>query len=496
MLILPLHRPLTRATFPFVTVVLIAINVLVFLGWQVGDNATMLRAQQHYLDADLGRYEVPAYERHLLGTSQADALAEFERVSTSARPAYVARITLTDVVFVAMLQSGEGFDQVADFQAWQPLRVEYDALLGDVFTLRHLLRSSEVDPWRMLSSAFLHGGLMHLVGNMLFLLALGLLVEGAIGSGRFMGVYLLGALASSAVSLLWRWGEASGGLGASGAVAALMGAFCVVWGRQPVRFFYWFGVVFDYVRAPAIWLLPLWLGWEVYNLLVNEDLGVGFDAHAGGIISGALMGMVLVGLGQVRNGFIGKDDAAALPDDRWERAQADLGRMRLLQAETLLLDLTREQPERFEVRLALYRVACNGKQAEAVAQRATGLLQLPVVDADEVAAQRTVLLELDDAGIVLDPGLRTTLVRRWLEVGELDAAEAGLASIGSAADAPEQARLWFQLALARRDEHQAEAHARALRMLVKRYPQQPQATKAQFLLAGQAAGHGDGTSTA
>lgn len=491
MLILPLHRPLTRATFPFVTALLILANVLVFFGWQAGDDAAMARAQEHYLRQDIGRYEVPAYERHLLGTSQADALAEFARVPTEMQAAYVAQRTLTDVAFVAALRSGELFELTVNHEAWQPLRVEYEEVLAEVFTLRHLLRSSEIEPWRMLSAAFLHGDAMHLVGNMLFLLALGLLVEGAIGSGRFLGVYLLGAIGASAASLLWRWGEAGGGLGASGAVAALMGAFCVVWGRQPVRFFYWIGVVFDYVRAPAIWLLPVWLGWEVYNLMANADLGIGFDAHAGGLVSGAALGAVLVGAGQVRHGFIGGEDKLAQADDRWERAQACLRRMQLAEAEALLTELAREQPQRFDVSLALYQVARNGRRREAMARRGAGLLALDCTDREDVRSQRAVLAELDDAGTSLEPSQRRMLVRRWLAAGELDAAEVALAPIDATGEAAECAQLWFQLALAWRDRHVDDAHERALRTLLARYPEQPQAEKARFLLAelaGQAAG--------
>ena len=197
----------------------------------------------------------------------------------------VAQEALTDVAFTQALAGGELFDDAAAFARWRELRPRYERLRDEVFTLRHVLRSSEIDPWRMLSSAFLHGGAGHLIGNMIFLGALGLLVEGALGAWRFAAVYVLGALGSSAVSLWWRWGESGGGLGASGAIAALMGTFCLVYGRQPVRFFYWIGVVFDYVRAPAIWLFPAWLGWEVYNLLANGDLGIGFDAHAGGLVT-------------------------------------------------------------------------------------------------------------------------------------------------------------------------------------------------------------------
>lgn len=481
MLILPLHRPLTRATFPFVTALLIVANVLVFFGWQGGDEAAMASARQHYLHSELARHEVPAYGRYLARTNQVDALNELDAMPEDVRADYVADLTLTDVGFVAALESGDLFHSTGELETWRPLRAQYDALLGEVFTLRHLLRSSEVDPWRMLASAFLHGGVMHLIGNMLFLLALGLLVEGAVGSGRFLGVYLLGAFGSSAASLLWRWGEAGGGLGASGAIAALMGAFCVIWGRQPVRFFYWVGVVFDYVRAPAIWLLPLWLGWEVYNLLANDDLGIGFDAHAGGIVSGALMGAALVRFGQVRDGFI-LDTGDQPRDDRWERAQACLGRMQLAEAERLLEELVREQPDRFDLRLALYRVARNGQRRDATTARGLGLLELDVVDPEQVQAQRGVLAELDEAGIEVASARRLELARRWLRSGALDSAEEVLKGAGHG-DEQELAQLRFQLALGWRDRHDHAAHQKALRTLVERHPDQPQAEKARFLLA-------------
>ena len=487
MLILPLHRPFTRANFPFATIILVIANAFIFFALQVGDNAAMQQAQRYYLDADLGRYEVPAYEEHLRKTTQRDELAALARVPEPGRAAHVAEHTMTDVAFVEALHRGELFSNADDLAAWRPLRDKYETLQQDIFTLRHLMRSSEVDPWRMFASAFLHGDVMHLVGNMIFLVALGLLVEGALGSWRFLAVYLLGALGSSAVSLLWRWGEAGGGLGASGAIAALMGAFCVIWGRQPVRFFYWFGVVFDYVRAPAIWLLPIWLGWEIYNLLANDDLGIGFDAHAGGIITGALIGAVLVGLKQVRHDFIRDEVPSSQRDQRWERAQALLGKMQLAEAEALLLELANEQPQRFDVRLALYRVARNAGRRELLLRRSRELLATPAADTAGVQAQREAIASLSNAGVSLDEAQRIAITKRWMMLGEFDAAESVLSANDTAtASSPAQAQLWFELAIGYRDRHANAAHIRALRSLIERHPEQPQAVKARFLLENNA----------
>ena len=71
MLIVPLHRPLTRANFPFVTALLILVNVLVFFGWQAKDDRVLEDAARYYADAGIARYEAPAYERWLAERGQA-----------------------------------------------------------------------------------------------------------------------------------------------------------------------------------------------------------------------------------------------------------------------------------------------------------------------------------------------------------------------------------------------------------------------------------------
>lgn len=483
MLILPLHRPLTRATFPFVTALLVLVNVWVFFGLQSGDDEALERVRQHYVGSGLAALEAPAYERYLEQAARTDELTELRAVPAPDRGEYVGGQTLTDARFAEALRSGALLADTAAKELWLPLRAEHERLTDEVFTLRHILRSSEISARRMLSSAFLHGDVMHLVGNMLFLVVLGLLVEGALGPWRFAAVYLLGALGSSAVSLAWRWGDAGGGLGASGAIAALMGAFCVVWGRQPVRFFYWFGVVFDYVKAPAILLLPLWLGWEVYNLLAHDDMGIGFDAHAGGIVCGALLGTLLVWLKQVRESFIRDEGGGAGADDRWERAQAHLGRMQLREAEALLRELASEQPQRFDVRLARYRVARNGGAGAAWQARALELLAVPARNKDEVEQQREVAEALRGAGARLGEPLVQALAERWRALGEPAAAEALLLS-DEASQLPGEfhARQLFELALAYGARQERTAQRRILLALLERHPDQPQAGKARFLL--------------
>lgn len=477
MLILPLHKPLSRDNLPLVTLLLILLNIVVYAGWQRHDAAPLRQAQRYYLDSGLGALEAPAYARYLERSGQRERLAQLQQVPAAERSAFVGAATVHDVRFVQALRDGSAFADADTRQAWSSLRVRYDVLLQRVFTLRHVQRSSEWVPLRMLTAAFLHADAMHLIGNMLFLLALGTLLEGAIGGWRFLAVYLLGAFGASAVSLWWRWGEAGAGLGASGAIAALMGAFCVVWGRRPVRFFYWVAVLFDYVRAPAIVLLPLWLGWEIYNLLFNGDAGIGFDAHAGGLVIGALLGAVLVAAGQTREAFL-RDESDAPADDRWERAQAHLGRMEHVQAGALLDALAAEAPQRFDVALARYRLAANAGHAASAQVRAQELLRLSAPSVHEARQQAAVLQAAGD----VDVPTRTALFARWMALGLLAEAETLLAQD---ADSPreQQAQAWFRLALGHGERQAMAEWRRVLEALIVRYPDLPQADKARFLLA-------------
>lgn len=480
MLILPLHKPLNRENFPWMTMMLLIINVYVFFALQSADRGPMAAVKAYYLSSGIAKHEVPAYRRYLIEGGRGKELQELDDIPEQHRAKYVGAMTISDHVFVRRLAEGELID---DLGAWQPLRREYDALLAKVFTLRHVQRFSEWSPRRLLSAMFLHSGAMHLLGNMLFLLALGLLLEGAIGSLRMLLLYMLGGFGAGVISVLWRWGESGAGLGASGAIAAVMGAFCVVWGRQRVRFFYWFGVVFDYVRAPALWLFPVWLGWEVYKLLFSDQEGVAFDAHIGGLICGAVLGGCLVWLGQTRPDFMLASAAMEPEDDRLSRALQHMGRMENSQAERLLAELDAERPGQFELVLARCRVARNAGARERQQQCSLQLLGLVAADKTQVQAQLDMMRGLLADGVVVPTGMRTTLATNWLTFACLAEVEAMLAMPTAAVVSREElAQCWLQLAQNFAVRGDGKERDRILWSLIEHYPEQPQAAKARFLL--------------
>lgn len=485
MLILPLHRRLSRTTFPFVTAALVLVNVVVFAFAQTGDVPRAQGLQAWYTTSGLAAMEWPHYLRHLDERGDADAAAKAREWPEKARDGLLLQHRLADARAEAALAGALASTGEAEAQA-RALQAEFQRRAAGLFTHRYTLRYSAIEPVRMVSHAFLHGGIGHLLGNMFFLVALGLLVEGALGEWRFAGLYLAGTLGAAAFALAWRWGQAGAALGASGAVSALMGAFCVLWGRRPVRFFWWFLVVFDYVRKPAIWLLPAWIGWEALHLWLDPDAGIGFDAHLGGLLAGAAVGGLLVLSGQVRTDFL--EDRDETPAETLAAALAEvrplLGSLQLDRAAALLEGLAARHPASLEVALLRYRAARLGNHAVAARQHALAALALPAADADDVAAQHALLDEALPAPRLLPPGpWLDALWRRWLLLGEHARVEALLKRSPSAIASP---AAWFELALAWRDREPAEAQ-RVLALVARRFPGSAEAGKARFLLASEPA---------
>jgi rhomboid protease GluP len=136
--------------------------------------------------------------------------------------------------------------------------------------------------WRTLSAAFLHGGVDHLVGNMIMLFVLGMACEHAFGASQFLLLYVASALGGSLASLAL---TDKPSVGASGAIFGLAGALIALFARHKQRL---------HLRDARIGLvLALWAGYQLLLGfgLMNEFVDNG--AHLGGLLAGALMGLVL-----------------------------------------------------------------------------------------------------------------------------------------------------------------------------------------------------------
>ena len=152
------------------------------------------------------------------------------------------------------------------------------------------------DYFTLFTSMFLHGGWMHLLGNMLFLWVFADNIEATIGSQRFLIFYLLGGLAAHVGHIYFNWGSTIPTVGASGAISAVMGTYLVMFPRSKVKLIL-FPLFFLRFSIPAFLFLGFWIyqqflaGTAALNVQTAESAGVAWWAHIGGFVFGVLAGV-------------------------------------------------------------------------------------------------------------------------------------------------------------------------------------------------------------
>lgn len=143
------------------------------------------------------------------------------------------------------------------------------------------------------TSMFLHGGVLHLAGNMLYLWIFGNNVEDSMGRGRFLVFYLLCGVAAALAQAYANPASEIPMIGASGAIGGVLGAYLVLHPKANVRVFFFFIVLVRLINVPALIVLGVWFAGQIISgvstPLSDEDGGVAFWAHAGGFIAGTVL---------------------------------------------------------------------------------------------------------------------------------------------------------------------------------------------------------------
>ncbi len=150
----------------------------------------------------------------------------------------------------------------------------------------------------VLYSMFLHGSLLHIAGNMLFLWIFGNNVEDRMGHVRYLLFYLVAGAVATAAYVAVNFTSTEPLLGASGAIAGVMGAYLVFFPRARVRTLILLPPIILWPRIPAWVMLTLWL---VSQFFLSPGSGVAWVAHVGGFAFGLLVGWVLSPRTRVRS---------------------------------------------------------------------------------------------------------------------------------------------------------------------------------------------------
>jgi membrane associated rhomboid family serine protease len=147
----------------------------------------------------------------------------------------------------------------------------------------------------VLTSMFLHGSFLHIFGNMIFLAIFGPTVEDAIGRTRFLAFYLLGGLVALGAQVAADPSATGPTLGASGAIAAVLGGYILLYPRARVLSLVFIVFFFTLIEVPAVFLLGFWFAEQLYLGLAGlagpatGAEGVAYFAHIGGFVFGLLV---------------------------------------------------------------------------------------------------------------------------------------------------------------------------------------------------------------
>jgi membrane associated rhomboid family serine protease len=175
---------------------------------------------------------------------------------------------------------------------------EYRALKAAHPFFRFGFVPADITAVRLITHQFLHAGWLHLGFNMLFLWTVGALLEATLGAAVFGPLYLAGGVAAALAFAAASPQSVEPAVGASGAVAAAMGLFAVLHGREPVRLALVAAPLLVpriyFVTWPAAVFLGLWVLEQLFFFSFGPTtLGVAFAAHLGGFVFGALAGIVV-----------------------------------------------------------------------------------------------------------------------------------------------------------------------------------------------------------
>lgn len=388
-MLLPLrHENMQGRRWPVVTFALIALNVIAFLGthWTIeAENALTpqrVEVQKHLvlLAAMHPELKMGDDARKFVEPLAAEYPDDWKKLGAPDRQledAWDAHIRQQDDPAALQAEMDNLSQQFEDFER-------------NSFLARYAFVPSHPTAISYLTSMFLHVGWLHLIGNMWFLWLAGFILEDNWGRPIYAVFYLVAGLVATQIHAWFNAGSIVPTLGASGAVAALMGAFLVRFPKLKIEMFYWIFYIRGRFKAPAIWLLPLWGAMELfYGTISRSSSGVAHWAHVGGFAFGMLGAFVLS-----RTGLEHKASAAIDEKVGWSAdpaivgATEDMEQGRLDEAIKKLRGHLAAKPDSADALVLLQQLHWRKGDAAAHQDATVALCQLHLKNHDGEAAWR------------------------------------------------------------------------------------------------------------
>lgn len=310
MIIVPTEKRFDWRHAPVVLFIIVLLNVLVYFLYQSGDSKKVIDAFVAYETAGYFEKEWPLFQDYLKDHKETELLNEYRTQVTENNHVQAANDLLMRPDFFPYLKKnahahfGRFF-----YDEWELERARIDAKIQSQSYWAHGLIANKLRIPDFITHQFLHGGIMHLLGNMFFLIVCGFAVEAAIGHWRFLLFYLLSGVAAGFAQVASNWESGIPLVGASGAISGVMAMYLAVFRIKKIEFFYWFFFFVGYFRAPALLILPFYIGKEVYSFYSDTSSNVAFMAHAGGFVAGAVLigGAILLNRSMLNTAYIETD---------------------------------------------------------------------------------------------------------------------------------------------------------------------------------------------
>lgn len=484
MIIVPVTGKISRRNLPLVTIGLILINCLVFFIFQLNDERRSHEAITFYFTSGLSEIEMSRFIEYRNAASEENSgPQDLEKLSDEELWSLYLSMN-GDTAFIEKLRSDQIITpQDSEYSTWSQFRNQYEYLESKITSANYGLIPAEAKPLTFFTYMFLHGGFQHLLGNMVFLWLVGCMIE--MGSGRFFcGVtYVLTGLGAAVLYWLMNPNSSIYLVGASGSIAGLMGAFCVLYGRKRVKFFYSLGFYFNYFKAPAIIILPVWIAKEIYFLYTDDIGNIAYEAHLGGLISGAALGLIgFILFRDINADMLQADEQVDEISPLIEKALERVSQLDMEAGSRLLQQVLTKDPGHIGAMTHLFNIHKNNPQDPRFHEIARQLIDRLARDSTQ---HRTAGLIFEEyTKIAGRPCLSADLYLRMISVlsglGHPEKAERIMAMfLKQKPDLPGLPQALLKLADGYRQKGTKEKYQRCLILLGKKYPDSAESQIAQ-----------------
>jgi len=286
------HEQTSARRIPIITIAIIAFNCIVFAFTnssgsleKESEELATLRTHIRILAATAPEVKMPPVAQQVVADFRDHHPDQWRQLSNPNRDVLDA--------WDAHIRMVEDPKELQD--EMDSLAKDYSALASTSVATQYAFVPAHPTLISYFTSTFMHGGWLHLISNMWFLWLAGFVLEDVWGRALYPVFYLVAGAVANQVHAWANPGSNIATIGASGAVAALMGAFLIRFPKMKIDMIWLLGFFRTYrFKAAAYWLLPLWLFMELfYGTLVGESSTVAHWAHVGGFAFGAIVALAL-----------------------------------------------------------------------------------------------------------------------------------------------------------------------------------------------------------